>query len=274
MRAAVPSSNDAQLGELVDGSNSASSLGLLQTTLVPQTLRHYMPTWLGGGALAGMLKALKVAAESYLETTVCIAETVLPFYFARPYDQILSKASASVSLSLPFPIIAPAGIWAARAYGLAGECYGPNQTPDRLIVTIEYSRAALTALLVDEECGIFEYRRVVHDPRLGLDGIDGSEASWSDLERALRKLTELPLQHGNGEGLKHISSVVVFGESARDSRMQNALRNVLGERYNSLATADGAIQPLFAAARCAAWYTWTRLNPSEEAFICDVSNNR
>ena len=104
--------------------------------------------------------------------------------------------------------------------------------------------AALTALLVAEQCGVFEYRRVVHDTRLGLDGVqDGSEASWSDLERAVREITELPLKYGSGAGLKHISNVVLLGESAGDSRMQNAVRNVLAERYNSLATADGAIQP-------------------------------
>jgi hypothetical protein len=220
-----------------------------------------------------MLKALKVAAESNLEAPVCTGEIILPFYFTEPYYQILSKASTSISLRLPYLRLEPAGIWAARAYGRVGDCNVWGDGPEKLILTIEYSRAALTALLVAEQCGVFEYRRVVHDTRLGLDGVqDGSEASWSDLERAVREIAELPLKYGNGAGLKHISNVVLLGESAGDSRMQNAVRNVLAERYNSLATRGGAIQPLFAAARCVAWYTWTRLNPSEESFTCNLSN--
>jgi hypothetical protein len=95
---------------------------------------------------------------------------------------------------------------------------------------------------------------VVHDTRLGLDGVqDGSEASWSDLERAVREITGLPLKYGNGARIEHISRISRRFADAEGSR------NVMAERYNILATRDGAIEPLFAAGRCVAWYTWTRL---------------
>lgn len=282
MRAAIPFSDSVEPDErfAAYGSNSAPPLGPLQSPLVPRSLRHQLPDWLGGHdqdlqALKGMLKALKVAAESHLEAPVCTAQTVLPFYFKDPYYQTLIKASASVSLSLPYPRLSPAGVWASEAYGLAGNCdYDGNGTAEKLIVAIEYSRAALTGLLILEECGIFESWRILHNTSLGLDGIqDRSEASWSDLEHALRKLTQLPIKDADGVELKHISNIVLIGESAGDSRMQNALRNVLGEPYNSLATVDGAIQPLFAAARCVAWYTWTRLNPSLDHYGCPFSKH-
>jgi hypothetical protein len=148
--------------------------------------------------------------------------------------------------------LSPAGTHAACAYGLDGNCDDGDDYPEKLILTIEYSRAALTALLVYEICGAYEHRRVVQDTRLGLDSIQDGSADWSDLERALHEITELPLKDGNSAELKHIDNLVLLGESARNSRMQNVLRNVLGERYNSLATIDGyvgAIDPLFAAAR-------------------------
>jgi hypothetical protein len=274
MRAAIPS-DQTQLGKLYDAaysSNSASYFELLQTVLVPQSLRLHRQTWLGGRdervqALAGMIKALKVAAESYLEAPVCTGVIALPFHFTEPYYQVLSKASNVSSLSLQYLRMDPAGIHAAKVYGLSGDCdyYGPHQDPEKLILTVEYSRAALTALLIYEHCGVFEWRRAVHDTRLGLDGIqDGPEATLGDVERVFREVTELPLKNGNGEGLKHISNVVLLGESAGDLRMQNTLRKVSGEKYNSFAATDGAVQPLFAAARCLALYSWTRLQPEPQ----------
>jgi hypothetical protein len=262
MRKAV-ASNNKDLGLLYD---SEYKLGALQTTL--KSIRHSLPPWLGGHdqhhqPLSDMLKALKVAAESHLEAPLCTAAIVLPYYFTEPYYQILSNASASVSLNLPMLRIWPAGFYAAQAHGIDGNCepYGESDPP-KLVLTIEYTRAALTAILAHEECGVYQGQRVVQDTRLGLDGIqDGSDASWSDLERALRGITELPLKDGVGAGLKSISDVVLIGESAKDSRMQDVLQRVLAERYSSFATTSGysgPIDPLFAGSRGAALYSWFR----------------
>lgn len=63
---------------------------------------------------------------------------------------------------------------------------GQEDEPAQLILTVEYTRAAPTALLV------FEYRRVLHDTRLGADGLglsSNSSRSRDDLARALRELT-------------------------------------------------------------------------------------
>jgi hypothetical protein len=281
MRVAVPNFDDTEPGESADAAyvgRSASDLGLSQSTLVPQPLSHYMPTWLGGHdrdvqVLTGMLKALKVAAEFHLDAPVCTAAAALPFYSTTSYYQILSNAFASLSLRLTLPRLSPAGVWALRAYGLAGYCdyCGLEQAPEKLIITIDYSRAAFTAFLVHEECSVFEYRRVVHDTRLGLDGIEHrSEATWGDVEHALRKLTVLPLKDGNGEGLKHISNIVLIGESARDSRLQNAIQNVLGERYNTLEIVENAADPVFAAARGVAWHTLIHSDWSDDGCTLPV----
>jgi hypothetical protein len=90
-----------------------------------------------------------------------------------------------------------------------------SKRPAQLILTIGYTRAALTVPLVVEECGIFEYRRVLHSTRLGVDGLsEGSDSSRDDLGRALRNVTNLPLEDGNGADLKQISNLILLGESA------------------------------------------------------------
>ena len=64
--------------------SSKAALVVAQIRLGLQSLRDYLPPWLGGQdsrteALSRMLKALKVATESFLETQLSDAEVVFPF---------------------------------------------------------------------------------------------------------------------------------------------------------------------------------------------------
>ncbi len=262
--------------------------GAIQAPLRLQSLRDYLPPWLGGKnartqSLSRMLEALKTATESYLETSLSTAEVVMPFPVSNSYLHDLRSACSYLSLHMPLSAQPPAGILAARAHGIGGNC--PSDTaskvsreqwddPEQLILTIDYSRAALTALLVAEECSTFEYRRVLHDTRLGTDGLfrgsdsSGPDSSRDDLARALRKLTSLPLEDGNGEGLKQISELVLLGESASDRRLHDVLMEVLAEQSGSLVTAayderPRVIDPLFAASRGVAYDCWDRMNFKE-----------
>ncbi|KAL2005637.1 hypothetical protein VTN00DRAFT_10130 [Thermoascus crustaceus] len=62
-----------------------------------------------------------------------------------------------------------------------------DDDPAQLILKVDYTRAALTALVVFEDCGVFEHRRVLHDTRLDADGLGlSSNSSRDDLARALR----------------------------------------------------------------------------------------
>ena len=272
MRSAGISYDDAAPPRTVLDDTLESAVTLEQAQLGLQSIRDYIPPWLGGGnsrsqPLSRMLKALKIAAESYLETSVSTAEVVFPFPISDSYrDTILRSAYSSVSLHPPWFRLAPAGIFAAKAYGIGGNC---EDDPEQLILTVDYSRAALTALLVDEECSVFLDRRVLHDTRLGLDGLhDRSEASRSDLERALREITKLPLEDGNGAGLKRINNLVLLGESAGNSQLHDVLKEVLAEQYIPLVTtasenSKSAIDPLFAASRGVALHCWERVNEDE-----------
>lgn len=177
---------------------------------------------------------------------------------------------------MPMSAQPAAGILAARAHGIGGDC-NTRDDPVQLILTVDYSRAALTALLVAEECGIFEYGRVLHSTRIGADSLSrGSDAlgfnsSRSDLASALRDITRLPLEDGNGSEVKQISELVLLGESAGDRRLHDVLNEVLGEQSGNLVTtvSDGRtriIDPLFAASSGLAQDCWSRMNfrPDDE----------
>ena len=253
----------------------------IQAHLSLQSLRHYLPPWLGGNEvrtrpLTRMLKALDTATESYLGTSLLTAEVVVPFPVSDAYLDALRSACSSLSLQVPMSAQPPAGILAARACGIGGKCgmdtmeetFGedPRDDPAQLILTVDYSRAALTALLVAEECGVFEHRRVLHNTSLGADALSGRfNSGRGDLAQALRHIISLPLEDGNGAGLKQINELVLLGESAGDPGLEVVLKEVLREQFDRLVTSvsDGrakGVDPLFAASNGVAQDCWDRMN--------------
>ena len=270
--------NEISPQTLLDDS-SQPSIGAAQASLGLQSLRDYLPPWLGGKdartrSLSWMLQALNTAAESYLETSLSTVEVVVPFPASDSYLDALRSACSSLSLRMPMSAQPPAGILAARAHGIRGKCtIGPvddtseqKQRDDleQIILTVDYNRAALTALLIVEECGIFEYRRVLHNASIGTDGLSrGSKNGRDDLARALRQVTRLPLEDRNGAGLKQISQLVLLGESADNQQLEDALKGILGEQSGTLLSTASherarKVSPLFAASRGVAQDCWGR----------------
>ena len=251
-------------------------IGAAQASLSLQSLRNYLPTWLGGTdaraqSLVPMLKALKTATESYLEAPLSAAEVVMPFPVPDSYLDDLRSAGSSLSLHLHFSAQDPAGILVIHFYDLGRKCRWHGVEVDNdlvpLILTVDYSRAALTALLVTKDCGYYsEHERVRHDTSLGADRVFGScrsDSTREDLVRALRDLISLPVGYGNGIGLKRISNLVLMGESASDRRLHDVLKEVLAEQPGDLVTTLSderpmVIDPLFAASRAAAQNGWWR----------------
>jgi hypothetical protein len=246
-----------------------------QTVFTLQSFHDYLPPWLGGKhprrqPFESVLKALKAATEACLENTVSSAEVVVPFPINKGSHEALRSACSAVSIQVPNSAQPAAGILAARAYGIGTKrCLDtPEDDPQQLILTVEYSRAALTALVVFEECTIFEQRRVLHDTNLGLDQLHGhSELSnHQKLENADRKLVRLPMNDDdNGEELTYIHNLVLLGESADNARLHDVLKKVLAEQYERLVASAsrsglGVPNPLSAASRGLAFDCWDRLN--------------
>jgi hypothetical protein len=215
-----------------------------------------------------MLKALKAAAESYLESPISDAEVVAPFPVYEDFRQALRSAFSSISLRMPRSFQSPAGVlaWRACRIGKAPEhCW--KDCGEQLILTVEFSRAALTAVVLVDDCCVDEYRRVLHNTTFGLDSLrDGPATVHGKFENSLRDLIRLPMKDGGtGEDLKYISHLVLLGESAGDSELQHSLKKVLGEHYERLmtVTSRAMTDPTFAASRGVAFDCWDRLNYTE-----------
>lgn len=260
--------------DVSDGTEALTpDIGAAQASLSLQSLRDYLPTWLGGTdaraqSLVPMLKALKTATESYLEAPLSVAEVVMPFPVPYSYLDDLRSAGSSLSLHVHFSAQIPAGILVAHFYDLGGKCHWHGVEVDNdlvpLILTVDYSRAALTALLFTKNCGLLPYERVLHDTSLSADRVFGysrPDSTREDLVRALRDLINLPVGYGNGIGLNRTSNLVLMGESASDRRLHDVLKEVLAEQPSDLVTTLSderpmIIDPLFAASRAAAQNCW------------------
>ena len=160
-----------------------------------------------------MLCALKTAAESYLDAPIAYAEVVVPFVVGYAFLDPLLGACTSLSLDMQLSLMYPASILAARGQGIGGNCSYPGdpskEDPEQLIFTVEYTRTALAALLVYEECSIFEDQRMRHNPDLGADALSRDRSDGQEkLTSAFCNLARLPLEHGIGAGVPRISELV------------------------------------------------------------------
>ena len=78
-------------------------------------------------------------------------------------------------------------------------------------------------------------RRVPHNRKLGSDSLvkepdnSGSCSTEDGLTGAVRAITDLSLEDGNGAGSIQISEVVMLSESASDQKLINVPKEVLAD---------------------------------------------
>ncbi|OJJ79054.1 uncharacterized protein ASPGLDRAFT_53095 [Aspergillus glaucus CBS 516.65] len=238
----------------------------------PLGLRDYLPHWLGGvdpryQPLSQMLELLKSATDFYLGAPVSAAEVAFPFPVPDAYRDFLRSTRPTLSLYMPLSALPSAGILATKSHGLIRYC-DADFDPEQLILTVEYTRASLTAILVFELCGLAETRHIFHDTHLGADPLwGGSESDHAEFTRVLCDMVTLPLKDGgNGASIDHISDLVLLGDSAGDQILHHAPKKVLGEQQAAhlVTTAidkhKRPTDPLFVASRGVALDCWDRLN--------------
>ena len=278
MRIATISGSSALTHQQLLGTSEQSSM----TSQIPigvQSFRNFLPPWLGGRdartqSLFRMLDALKTASKSYLEAPLMTAVVITPFRVTDAWLDALHSASSSLSLNLATPTYFGPGVLAAQAYGVGGDCERESgeADPEQFILTVHYSRAALTANVLKEECKVFESWRGLHNLSLGTNSLSknndlpGSRSSRDELADALRGLTGLPLENGgNSAESEKIRQLVLIGESANDERLHDALKEALLEHYGYLVVSDSKryssiTSSTFLASRGAALYSWSKLD--------------
>lgn len=255
-----------------------------------QDIRDHLPPWLGGRApdertqlIKRMLQSLCGTAEAYTESDVHDIVTVFP---GMPSPEIMKATkSATTSIGLHLPAIghscAPsmaiyANRWARLGHGWIdeNECY---HWRERLVLAVDYSRAALTGALYAEDCfGLLDGIRGFQDTNLGKD------AAWSNADgtgrsgvvEALRRLLHMPVVTDEGNVLDRIHSVALSGEAGYDEHFRSILREVLQSElgtanvsaeaiYDPFLASETMVDPLYASAIGSAAICWERLEETE-----------
>lgn len=131
--------------------------------------------------------------------------------------------------------------------------------PDRLVLAVDASRAALTAFVFLDECGMDEAVRGYHNTSLGRHAWL-SDNEWTlEMSEALSSMIALPVHLDDGSTLDHIHRVVVLGEAADHLISDSSLFETLGKRgvvNKALEMIKSDVDPLFAASRGAAALAW------------------
>ena len=199
--------------------------------------------------LAPILKALVVAAESALATTITSAAVSVYDIGTIEYKSAKDNVHTALKdlgvnshnrLDHVFRQLAP-------VLGLQGNCSEPYTLPDdpayhhdpeQLFFAFEYTRASLTAGLWREECGVLEMTSRLNSVQFGHNAMqscrDAEESRWTcdeDLKSALRSVSTTDSSRGERE--RELGAVLLFGESALDEATLVALRQVLEEQFSN-----------------------------------------
>ena len=240
-------------------------------------------------SLTPMIETLKGTVEAYLEGLLQNTEIVFPFPVPEAVYDVVYANLSSFRLEDPIYHQQPAGIRASQAYGWEGGCWishtrwshdGQNYDVYNQILTIDYSRAALTALLADA-CHIeptLEIDRFLHETRLGtVLRSSNKRQAQEDIVKALREFTR-ERSHVSENGTR-ILKVFLMGESANDYLLNRAFEEALQlpeyepirqshqppRKHKELITTDEgnrgvAVEHLFAASRGVALDCWEQLD--------------
>ncbi|KAG9567738.1 hypothetical protein KCU71_g3599, partial [Aureobasidium melanogenum] len=212
-------------------------------------------------SLLWMLKALKSATETYLESPIQYIEVTnpLPLRLADTYVESISSATSSLGLSLGRPYFFAAAA-AAKTYNIKGNCDdwnnadadaddGANDTSYRLFVAVNQNRAAFTASLMIEECNAIEELRTYHNRSLGSDSNISKDERHTTMKHALEKVVKPPY-HESMFNPERIQDVIVFGEATDDAVMRSVLEEIFGNEFKTEGRQhDRKVEPLFAVSR-------------------------
>ncbi|KXT10322.1 hypothetical protein AC579_1026 [Pseudocercospora musae] len=107
---------------------------------------------LGTKALSDMLHSLRTATESYLGTRVVTVDVVFPSRPSSAMVRSLRLAASNPGIDLTGTLATVGQIAAFNNLGHSWDC----DDPEKLAVTVEWSRVALTAMVYSEDYGVFE----------------------------------------------------------------------------------------------------------------------
>jgi hypothetical protein len=236
--------------------------------------------------LAPVLKALIAAAESALGTNLNSA--AVSAYDIGTINHQLAKDdvhAALAGLSVDsYDRLDHVVRQLAPALGIRGKCSEPYTIPDdplyrhdpeQVLITVEYTRDSLTAVLWKEECGTMEMTSRLNSAELGYNAMQTCRETSEDkttceetFKAALRSVSA-DLSRYEHQG---IASVLAIGECAGDEDMLTALRQVLEEQISNGGLVDFSRvrefspDPAFAGSRAMAKAVWAAHGSEHEHY--------
>ena len=236
-----------------------------QRSLGLQWLYAALPSWLGGDrqdeatrVLKEMLRALKTATETALDTKIDEVYISTPVPVHQQFEGRLKAASSALGFKQPSH-----SFWAAEALSMSISAWcscddQPSNAPGdgELVLVLDHTDAALTATLgVTNVCEL-DARRVLRSTELGAWRL--RNLSWweydSEAEKelllqqrypmlvdALRRLTAFPLETEFPwrENFAAVDRLILLGETADDEKLHAALGEVFEENLEGLLASGG-----------------------------------
>lgn len=208
--------------------------------------------------LRDMLAVLKDCVEMYLDEATPSMKITLPYPLSHRFSDSVWSISSSLSLNDWHYLPAGALISQHEAGKHCKETMGYYDHDNFLVLTIDYTQAALTAMILGRLCGRFHVERALHEPRFGAANLAANDDHMA-LKNALQQFIVLPVKcRKNERRFSSIDKVIVFGDAVNDPQIHRVLKEVLKQRPYDVVTdaysnASQTPQPAFHAARQAAY---------------------
>ncbi|CAD0091864.1 unnamed protein product, partial [Aureobasidium vineae] len=200
------------------------------------TFQNYLPSWTTAEpadhdteAVKRMLTGLKVVTEAYVEEPLTAVRLSTPFsvQYKSPFCNTLQTTVETLGLRCFGIVTASTDI--TGIYGLQGQCDNdPYKTPDqkeddlpRQYLALDYSRAGISAFVVEEECRVEYTHRELHNTTLGATVEFPNKRE--DLTLALEDLVSRPFDAWYTAWQANVSGLVLLGESTEDAMLQEVL---------------------------------------------------
>ncbi|OQO13870.1 hypothetical protein B0A48_00745 [Cryoendolithus antarcticus] len=206
------------------------------------------------GALQHMLDQLQTAVVSHIGGDIQSAHIVFPL---KPSDNLttaLEQSTCALNMR-ELRVRQWASIAAALPFSDPHEgCDPPYQ--EKVLLTVDYSRAGVTAALASECCGMIAPQRAFHDLDPVING-----TNITDAERVvtlLHTLISQPILDSDGDNLHGLDKIILMGELGSTSELRTMLEKVLdlgpssGMVDKKYVAQDAPYGPLFVASAGAA----------------------
>lgn len=159
------------LAEQVVANESQASIALPPSNIgINDLFQDLLPSWLSSvpesqepKALVSMLYTLYITTISAIDSRFDMVEIVLPGYATEVFMASVQSAAHRLRLKMPRGIDIPANLLMTQA----SKIQSPSE--ELLVLSIDYSRAALTSIMLVEQNGSLVAQRGTIDTTLGFD---------------------------------------------------------------------------------------------------------